>query len=251
MYVPEVALISAQRLRGDDRHTMKCRGTGGEANPAASAHGVVMTMPDRASRCAWSPREAEILAVTLRLLQQRGFDGVTVEAVAVAVHSSKATIYRRWPAKADLVVAAVVESIPEVLVPPDTGTLRGDLLRLGNMLCDDVNQQASTLRAVIGEAGRHPALHDALRAHLLEHRDGLIDQLLQHAVNRGEINTAAVTNELRDLLPGYLLYRSVFPNRPPTRQTVEALVDDALMPSLLRTVEKGAPRRRTGRGSGR
>ena len=186
--------------------------------------------------------------MTLRLLQQCGFGGVTVEAIAVAVHSSKATIYRRWPAKADLVVAAVVESIPEVLVAPDTGTLRGDLLQLGNMLCEDVNQQASTLRAVIDEAGRHPALHDALQAHLLEHRDGLIDQLLQHAVNRGEINTAAITNELRDLLPGYLLYRSVFPNRLPTRQTVEALVDDALMPSLTRSNQWESRRRPTPRG---
>jgi AcrR family transcriptional regulator len=153
--------------------------------------------------------------VTLRLLQQCGFDGVTVEAIAVAAHSSKATIYRRWPCKADLVVAAFVEGIPEISDPPDTGTLRGDLLHLGNILCDHVNRQSSTLPAVIGEASRHPALKDALQSQLLDHREGVVEHVLGRTVDRGEIDAAAITNELRDLLPGYLLYRSVVSNRPP------------------------------------
>jgi AcrR family transcriptional regulator len=210
------------------------RGTTIEASPTAPSRRGVTTMPDHGRRCAWSPREREILSVTLRLLQQCGFDGVTVEAIAVAAHCSKATIYRRWPCKADLVVAAVVEGIPEISDPPDTGTLRGDLLHLGNILCDHVNRQSSTLRAVIGEAPHHPALNDALRRQLLDQRDGVVEHVLQRAVDRGEIDGAAITTELRDLLPGYLLYRSVVPNRPPTRQTVQALVEDALLPSLTR-----------------
>jgi AcrR family transcriptional regulator len=179
----------------------------------------------------------EILEVTLRLMQRDGIQGLTVEAIAAAAHSSKATIYRRWPSKAELVVAAVVEGISEVSVPSNIGTLRGDLLQLGDVLCDQVNRHASTLRAVIGEASRNPALNDAVQNQLLAHREGLINHVLQLAVDRGEIDGAAISNELRDLLPGYLFYRAVVPNRPLTLQTVQTFVDDVLLPSLLRPVE--------------
>jgi hypothetical protein len=55
-------------------------------------------------------------------------------------------------------------------------------------------------------------------------------------VLRGEIESAAISDELWDLLPGYLIFRSMMPNRPPTEQTVEALVDDVVIPSLTRKV---------------
>lgn len=66
----------------------------------------------------WSEREAELLAVTLRLLQQQGYDRLTVEAVATAAKSSKSTIYRRWPSKTELVLAAFIEGTRVQLVPP-------------------------------------------------------------------------------------------------------------------------------------
>ena len=81
----------------------------------------------------WSPREAELLAVTLQLLQEHGYDGLTVDAVASAARASKATVYRRWPSKAELVLAAFTEGVRQVAVPPNTGTLRGDLLQLGEV----------------------------------------------------------------------------------------------------------------------
>ena len=64
-----------------------------------------------------------------------------------------------------------------------------------------------------------------------------MDQILQQAVDRGEIDQAAINDELWDLLPHYLIFRSIFPGRPPTRQTVEALVDDVIIPSLTRPLE--------------
>ncbi len=81
-----------------------------------------------------------------------------------------------------------------------------------------------------------------MASRITKHRDGVVDHVLQRAVGRGEIDAAAITNELRDLLPGYLLYRSVVPTQPPTHQTVQALVDAALLPSLLRPLDKGAVR---------
>ena len=184
--------------------------------------------------CPWSPREAELLAVTLRLLQEHGYDGLTVDAVASAARASKATVYRRWPSKAELVLAAFNEGVRQVAVPPNTGTLRGDLLQVGEICGQQVHQHASTIRAVLVEASRHPELNDALQHQFIEQRKALIQHILRQAVERGEIAEAALADELWDLLPGYLIFRSIIPGSPPTRRTVQALVDNFIIPGLTR-----------------
>jgi AcrR family transcriptional regulator len=197
--------------------------------------GAVTEIVDRASESSpWSPRETELLEVTLRLLQQHGYDRLTVDAVAVTARASKATVYRRWPSKAELVLAAFIEGIRQVAVPPDTGTLRGDLLRLGELIRQQARQHASTIRAVLVEVSRHPALNDAMQHQFIDQRKALIHHILHQAVDRGEIDDAAISNELWDLLPGYLTFRSIIPSRPPTHRTVQALVDDVIIPSLTR-----------------
>jgi AcrR family transcriptional regulator len=182
----------------------------------------------------WSPRETELLEVTLQLLQEHGYDRLTLDAVAARARASKATVYRRWPSKAELVLAAFIEGCRQVAVHPDTGTLRGDLLHLGRVISQQTHEQAGIIRAVLVEVSRHPALHDALQAEFLDQRKALLHEVLRDAVLRGEIDAAAVSDELWDLLPGYLIFRSIMPNRPPTKQTVEALVDEVIIPSLTR-----------------
>ena len=77
---------------------------------------------DGCTESPWSPRECELLAVTLQLLQEHGYDRLTVDAVATTARASKATLYRRWPTKAELVLAAFVEGTRQVAVEPDTGS---------------------------------------------------------------------------------------------------------------------------------
>jgi AcrR family transcriptional regulator len=182
----------------------------------------------------WSPRENELLAVTLRLLQQEGYDGLTVDAVAAAARASKATVYRRWPTKAELVLAAFIEGVREVAVAPETGTLRGDLLQIGDVICDQARTHASTMRAVLVEVSRNPALHDVMQHQFLNQRKALFKHVLRQAVERGEIDAAAINDDLWDVMPGYLIFRSIWLTRPPTSRTVEALVDDVMIPSLTR-----------------
>lgn len=172
--------------------------------------------------------------MTLQLLQEHGYDRLTLDAVAAAARASKATVYRRWPSKAELVLAAFIEGIRQVAVPPETGTLRGDLLRMGELICQQGQQHAGTIRAVLVEVSRNPALNDVMQREFIDERKALMDLILQQAVDRGEIDAAAINDELWDLLSHYLIFRSIFPGRPPTRQTVQALVDDVIIPSLTR-----------------
>ncbi len=180
---------------------------------------------------AWSERERELLGVTVRLLREHGYDGLTVDDVAAEGRASKATVYRSWPTKAELVLAAFVESIQSDDQPPDTGTLRGDLVALGDMICGHAREHAATMRAVLGELNRIPALHTALRR-FLAGRKALTGDILSRAVRRGEIDAAAVDNELWDVLAGYLVFRAVIADRPATRKTVRSLVDDVVLPGL-------------------
>jgi len=175
-----------------------------------------------------------LLAVTLRLLQEHGYERLTVDAVASEARASKATVYRRWPSKAELVLAAFIEGIRQVAVAPETGTLRGDLLQLGESCCAQGYQHASTIRAVLVEVSHHPALSDALQHQFLDQRRALIQHILQQAVDRGEIVEAALPDELWDLMPNYLIFRTIAPGRPPNRDTVRLLVDDFMLPGLTR-----------------
>ena len=189
---------------------------------------------DVVAESPWSPREAELLAATLELLQAHGYDRLTVDAVATTARASKATIYRRWPTKAELVLAAFVEGTRQVAVDPDTGTLRGDLLQLGEQICAHVSTHASTIRAVLVEVSRSAELDAMMQEQFLDQRKALMSHVLNQAVDRGEIEASAITDDLWDVLPGYLIYRSVLTGRAPSRRTIQDLVDNLLIPGLTR-----------------
>jgi len=199
--------------------------------------GAVTRVADRAMEPSpWSPREAELLAATLQLLQQHGYERLTVDAVAATAKASKATVYRRWPSKGELVLAAFIEGCRQRAVHPNTGSLRGDLLALGEAITAHATEHSATVRAVMVEVSRDPALSEAMQHQFLDQRKALIASVLQQAVDRGEIQAAAISEELWDLLPGYLIFRSVMPNRPPTAKTVQAFVDNVIIPSLTRPI---------------
>ena len=69
----------------------------------------------------------------------------------------------------------------------------------------------------------------------LDQRKAVIQYVMRQAVERGEIAEAAVTDELWDLLPNYLIFRTILPGKPPTLETVRLLVDDVIIPGLTRS----------------
>lgn len=135
----------------------------------SSMEAPVIRRSDGDTECPWSPREAELLAVTPEL-QEHGYNRLTVDAVATTGPASKAPIYRRWPTKAELVLAAFVERTRQVAVDPDTGSLCGDLLQLG----ESIAVTSAPMRARSGRcSSRSPAVpnstppcrHSSSRSH--------------------------------------------------------------------------------------
>ena len=182
----------------------------------------------------WNRRETELLQTTLRQLQEHGYDRLTVEAVATEAKSSKATMYRRWPSKAELVLAAFIEGTRSQEIPPRTGTLRGELSSIGMSVCEQACLHASTMRAVLNELTHNVALRDAFQDEFIHQRSLVFDEVIADAVDRGEISADVINTDFHDLLAGYLVFRGLVSGRPPTEATVHALVDEVLIPSLTR-----------------
>jgi AcrR family transcriptional regulator len=99
-------------------------------------------------------RDAAICDAALALLAEVGYDRMSMDAVAARAHASKATIYRRWPGKRELVLEAVRSRSPARLTPPDTGTLRGDIIASLRMMSDGIGGQDAALMAGVLRAMR-------------------------------------------------------------------------------------------------
>ena len=128
----------------------------------------VATAPTSRPRVS-GDREQELLEAAIDVLRDVGYDRLTFDAVAAAARASKATLYRRWPHKSDLVIDALALFIGcPADQDPDTGSLRGDLIAqacaVGGLDDEVVMQTWSALLPVIHreprDGPRHPrALH--------------------------------------------------------------------------------------------
>lgn len=182
-----------------------------------------------------TPREAELLAATLEVLRETGYDNFTVDKVVARAHASKTTVYRRWPSKAELVCAAFAHRVRKSgMPPPDTGTLRGDLLQLAEIVARDAGLYGSTIAGILAAAGRNPRLRELVVDDLYHDRRDQVHCVLRRAVSRGEIVPEVISEDIWDVLPAYISFRMLQHCRPVSAETVRALVDEVMLPSLTR-----------------
>jgi AcrR family transcriptional regulator len=181
-------------------------------------------------------REEAILRATLELLAEAGYDQMTMDAVATRAKASKATIYRRWQGKADLVVTAVQRHAArggDRL--PDTGSLRGDLLAtLGAMRETLVGQDASLVLGLMMAMRRDAALADAVRAHLVDVKGEAFRIVLDRAVARGELAASTTHGMLAEIGSAMLFSRLFLTGGPVDDAFINSLVDEVLLPLLAR-----------------
>ena len=132
-------------------------------------------------------REQEILDATIDILAEVGYDRLTMDAVAARAKASKATLYRRWNGKAQLVIDALI-SQKEPMTIPDTGTLRGDLLGafcgMGG-LTD--GRQIAILGSVITAMARDAEFAEAFRRDFIGPKKAMSTEMFRRAQERGEI----------------------------------------------------------------
>ncbi|MDW8808132.1 TetR/AcrR family transcriptional regulator [Streptomyces scabiei] len=180
-------------------------------------------------------REAELYAAVLDLLREVGYDALTMDAVAARTRSSKATLYRQWGGKAELVAKAMRANKPHPgFDSVDTGSLRGDLHAL-IMSQDDcaMEQNSALMRGLAMAIHGNPDLLKAFRELIIEPELLEIRGMLQRAVDRGEIreDNPAVDYVLH-MFVGAFVARSLIDERPPTQAFIASYIDAVVLPAL-------------------
>ncbi|MFE6104185.1 TetR/AcrR family transcriptional regulator [Streptomyces laurentii] len=179
-------------------------------------------------------RETELYAAVLDLLRESGYDALTMDAIAARTHCSKATLYRQWGSKAELVAKAVRHDKPVSLTQVDTGSLRGDFIA-GLELSNDcqMEKDSALMRSLIHAVHHNPELLQALRAALIEPEITGVDEMLQRAVRRGEIDAG---NPALKLVPhmmiGAFISRPLIDEKPVDLDFLRAYVDAVVLPAL-------------------
>ena len=170
--------------------------------------------------------EAAIVQATLELIDELGYARLTLEAVAARAGVGKATIYRRWPGKQQLVVHAVA-TVTETRTPERLpGPLRDDLVALVERI---QRKHASTMvgRLITRLVGESPELMASYRDQVIEPRRARLLGRLQRAVDEGELRSDISLDELIDTLVGPVMYAVLVGgvSRNHGRPYVEHIVD--------------------------
>jgi len=178
-------------------------------------------------------RDTAINAATIDLLHERGYDHLSIEAVAARAGVGKTTIYRRHRDKAALVAAAIEHRAAGA--PPDTASLglRDALLVTVQWLAEQLTaQDGGMLGAAFAGMRSDPALAAAMQQVLHRDQAAMARQALGGAAERGESLAPGAVELFADVAPAVVVHRVLFSGQPCDTAFLEHVVDDVLLPLL-------------------
>ena len=178
-------------------------------------------------------RDDAIESAAIEILQEVGYERCTIQAIATRALASKATIYRRWKNKQELVLSAVNRYSFCSSTEIDTGNLRDDLIAT-------ITERAMTLKgpdgalisSLLNAAKSDSELGKLIPGSLHKNPDDAVHHLIKRAVARGEISEAANILLLLEIVPSIILYRIFMTQQVVNRKFIEHLVDDLLIPAF-------------------
>jgi AcrR family transcriptional regulator len=185
-------------------------------------------------------REQEILRATFELLGEVGYEALRLDAVATRARTSKATLYRHWPGKPQLVADAVRTCKQWQQDVPDTGSLRDDLITLVRGMADHMTGEDGPILAGLVMAMRgDPDLAEEMRA-VAATKDDLGSAICARAVDRGQLDCGCKAGLIEEIVPALLFMQSFGRGGPLDDAYVAHVVDDILLPLL--TLSGARPR---------
>jgi AcrR family transcriptional regulator len=205
------------------------------AQPDSIAELEIEAPAPRLGRKRDHTRDPEILDAAIDVLAECGFEGMTIDMVAARAKAGKATIYRRWPSKADLVLDAVAcmkaaDLDPERL--PDTGTLRGDLVAMIRpRSIEEGERKLRIMGGLFGMISTSPELASAAHEAIIEPRLAMNRLFLQRAIDRGEISADRDIDLLARVASGMAAFRMLVEQQPLDAEYLVSLIDHVILPA--------------------
>jgi AcrR family transcriptional regulator len=180
-------------------------------------------------------RDPEILDATLDILAETGYDGMTIDMVAARAKAGKATLYRRWASKPELVLEAVAcmkATDVDLNAPPDTGTLRGDLVAMvRSPSLRESERKLKVMAGIVSMIARDPELAIAAREALVDPRARANRIIFQRAIDRGEISADCDIETLCTIGPAMVAYRTLMLRQPVDRDFLIRAIDTIILPA--------------------
>ena len=185
--------------------------------------------------------EDAICRAAFEELTESGYGAFTIESVAARAQTGKASIYRRWPGKDELLLDAFCRGIPEPVDCFATADLndatssRDALLgAVRAMVANATGEKKAAMHAMAGEAARDPEFAEALdRLVLSGQREGLA-RLLRRGIPLGDVHPDSAVELVAELIPAFFMSRFLFRHAPITDADIVTVVDDVAMPMLTR-----------------
>ncbi|WP_223839474.1 TetR/AcrR family transcriptional regulator [Saccharopolyspora pogona] len=185
-------------------------------------------------------RDAALRQAAMEVLAQVGYRALTMDAVAAHARAGKATIYRRWDSKLDLVIDTCTQLVQRSVPEPDQGSIEADLgefLRgFASFLTGPVGKAA---QALVGELPHEPELAAAFRESFLLPQRDMLRRIIERGVQRGEIRADAPIDTVVELAGAGLIYRLMLTDEPLDTGFVDRLLREGLLP-LLHTATPSA-----------
>lgn len=176
-----------------------------------------------------------ILQATLELLAEVGYRALTVEQVRDRAGVGKATIYRRYGNKYELVRAAIDHLHHDLPVPEDTGSLRTDIRRIleaATVAAHETNATVVVPR-LLAESAHEPELQALFYENIVAPRRRVIRTVFERGIERGEVREDLDVEIAMDMLVGSIMYRGLISGMDTARMQEHArAVFDTLMSGI-------------------
>ena len=176
--------------------------------------------------------EAALLQAAWDELAEVSFAKLTMESVAVRAKTGVAVLYRRWPNKDDLVIAAIGHyGKTRPVEIPDTGTLRGDMLGLLRGINDGRNSFAVVVSATF--SGLQEALAATtsaeVRLRLIGDRPIWSHEVFRRAHERGELDLDTVPTAVLTMPFDLMRHDILMTLKPVAPDRITEIVDDLFL----------------------
>lgn len=173
--------------------------------------------------------EQAIIDAALELFAERGVEGVCVEAVAARAGVGKATIYRRWSSKEDLLIAALGH-VKSPLPVPRGESVRADLIAMLDVMVRDSNDPRYVRQFAMlhGEAENYPRLLQRYKEAVIEPRQEMFREVLRRGIATGELRADLDVEVARLALTGAVMARGKVEPSQPMPGFAASLVDNLL-----------------------